>query len=92
MIWGIGTDKFPYVGYISIKITFDTLVVVCPRPPGAKQNSILIVTNTDLVRRLLVPLIGKEDSVPKRIHPQFHQAFKRGTQEQSAPAEGVGRL
>ena len=47
-IWGIGTQKLPYDEYIPIKITFnpllagkpetfDTLAVVCPRPPGAGQ-------------------------------------------------------
>lgn len=45
-IWGIVTEKFPYHGYIPIKIkfgptmagkieTFDTLAFMCPRPPGA---------------------------------------------------------
>lgn len=45
-IWGIGTAKCLDDGYIPIQMsfgsaavgkveTFDTLVVVCPRPPGA---------------------------------------------------------
>lgn len=58
---------------------------MCQRPQGAEQNSMLM-------RRLPVPLIGKEDLAEKGIHPQLHQAFKRIPQEQSAPAEGVERL
>lgn len=45
-IWGIGSQKFPYDGYIPIKITFEPsvagktetfnmLALVCPRPPTA---------------------------------------------------------
>lgn len=74
-IWGIGTDKFPYDGHIPIKIpfgpavtgkmeTFDTLAIVCPRPPGAEQNSLLIGTNMDLVRRLLATVVGEDGSMP----------------------------
>lgn len=69
-IWEIGTTKCPYDGYIPIQIAFgpavvgkveafDTLAVVCPRPPGAGEKSILIGTNTDLVRRLLLSCIGR---------------------------------
>lgn len=63
-----------------------------PSTPATEQNSMLIGTNSDLVRRLLIPLAGKEDSGLKRIQPTLHQAFKRVIQEQSTLVEGVGRL
>lgn len=77
-ICGIGTDKCPYDGYILIKIAFgpaaaakveafDTLAGVCHRPLGAEQNSILIGTNIDLVRRLLSSVIGQDGSVTNGI-------------------------
>lgn len=47
----------------------------------------LIRTNTGLVRRLLVPMIGKEDLMSKGIRPQLHQAFKWLMQEQNAPVD-----
>ena len=64
-IWGLGTQNFPYDGYLPVRLTFDpstagvaeTLAIVCPRPPGADKNSLIIGTNTDLVRRLLAPLV-----------------------------------
>lgn len=79
-IWGIGTAKCPYDGYIPIQIAlgpaavgkleaFDTLTVVCPRPPGAGWNSILIGTNTDLVKRLLLSVLGEDGSILDKIHP-----------------------
>lgn len=37
-------------------IQHDTLAVLCPWPPGAGRNSLLIGTNTNLLRRLLTPL------------------------------------
>lgn len=74
-IWEIGTDKCPYDGYIPNQIAFglaaagkveafDTLAVVSPRPPGAENNSILIGTNTDLVRRLPSSVLGEDGSIP----------------------------
>lgn len=44
--------------------TVNTLVVVCPRPPGAEQNSMLIGMNTNLVRRLLVSVIREDGFTP----------------------------
>lgn len=101
-IWGIGTQKFPYDEYMPIRITFGppltektetfyTLAVVCSRPPRAGQNSLLIGTNTDLVRRLLTLLTSKSLAIEK-IHPHLRQGFQHVVQEQRAPADGVVRL
>lgn len=84
-IWGIRTAKCPYDGHIPIQVAFgpvaagkeeafNTLAVVCPRPPRAEQNSILIRINTDLVRRLLSSVLGEDGSIPNKIHPKLLQA------------------
>lgn len=83
-IWGIGTTRCPYDGYIPIQIsfgpvavgkeeTFDTLVVVCPRPPGAGRNSILVGTNTDLVRRLLFAVLDTKGVTPTRSTHNYNK-------------------
>ena len=102
-IWGIGTQSFPYDGYLPIKLTFDpslagkaetfdTLAVVCPRPPGANKSSLIIGTNTDLVRRLLTQLVQGQDAPTLKVHPMLRQAYQRLGLEQKAPAEGVGKI
>lgn len=61
-IWG------HFDGYIPIQMYFvpaangkeeayDTLAVVCSRSPGVGGNSILVGTNTDLVKRLLLSVL-----------------------------------
>lgn len=98
---GIGTQNFPYDGYLPAKLTFepsvagkaetfDTLAVVCLRPPGASKSS-LIGTNTDLVRRL-TPLVQEPDTSTTSVHTMLRQAYQRLVQEQKAPAEGVGKI
>lgn len=102
-IWGLGTQNFPYEGFIPIKLTFDpsvagkaetfdTLAVVCPRPPGAHGSSLIIGTNTDLVRRLLTPLVQKESAQAMKVHPMLTQVYKNIVHEQKAPLEGVGKI
>lgn len=61
---GSWNSEFPYDGYLPIKLTFDssmtgtfdTLDFVCPRVPGATKSSLIIGSNTDLVKRLFNPL------------------------------------
>lgn len=80
-IWGIGTEKFPYNGYLSIQLTFespvvgyaetfDTLAIVCTCLPGISQGSLIVGTNTNLVRCLLTPIVpAGDDLVMGEIHP-----------------------
>ncbi|CAI9613085.1 unnamed protein product, partial [Staurois parvus] len=102
-IWGIGTQNFPYDGYLPVRLTFDpsvagktetfdTLAVVCPRPVGVSTGSLIIGTNTDLVRRLLTPVVLESDTSTTSVHPLLRQAYQRLVQEQKAPAEGVGKI
>ena len=102
-IWGLGTQNFPYDGYLPIKLTFDpsvagkaetfdTLAVVCPRPPGADRSSLIIGTNTDLVRRLLTPLAQVQSTPAVKVHPMLAQVYQNLVHEQKAPAEGVGKI
>ena len=101
-IWGIGTQKLPYDGCLQVKLEFssatvgqpgvcDALAIVCPRPPGANRSSMIVGTNTDLVRRLITPLVTEESSTSEEMHPMLRPIYQRIIQEQRAPAE-VGRL
>uniref|UniRef100_A0A8C5LMT5 ribonuclease H n=1 Tax=Leptobrachium leishanense TaxID=445787 RepID=A0A8C5LMT5_9ANUR len=100
-IWGIGTEKLPYDGYLQVKLEmgsevvgqsggYDALAIVCPRPPGANRSSMIVGTNTDLVRRLLTPIV-LEEGPTKGVHPMLRSIYQRMVEEQKAPAE-VGRL
>lgn len=40
---------------------FDTLAIVCPWLPGSTGNLLILGTNTDLVKRLLVPVAYRCD-------------------------------
>lgn len=102
-IWGLGAQSFPYDGYLPIKLTFDpsvagktevfdTLAVVCPRPPGASKMSLIIGTNTDLVRRLLTPLVETSNHQDPNIHPMLKTAYQRLVLEQKTPGEGIGKV
>lgn len=59
-IWGLSSDKYPYDGYLPIRLEFteavagvpqtiDTLVLVCPDPKPEQHIAILVGTNTSLV-------------------------------------------
>ncbi|XP_040195270.1 LOW QUALITY PROTEIN: uncharacterized protein LOC120928229 [Rana temporaria] len=51
----------------------------------------IVGTNTDLVRRLITPLVTEERSTSEEMHPMLRPIYQRIIQEQRAPAE-VGRL
>ena len=65
------------------------MAIVCPCPPGADKNSLIIGTNTDLVRRLLAPLVLQKGTLPTKIHPMLARDLR---QEEEAPEEGVGKI
>uniref|UniRef100_A0A8C5QDK8 Uncharacterized protein n=1 Tax=Leptobrachium leishanense TaxID=445787 RepID=A0A8C5QDK8_9ANUR len=50
----------------------------------------IVGTNTDLVQRLLTPIVLEEGST-KGVHPMLRPVYQRMVEEQKAPAE-VGRL
>lgn len=61
-IWGLSSHKYPYDGYLPIKLEFtenvvglpqavDTLALVCPDSQPEKRIAILVGTNTNIVRR-----------------------------------------
>ncbi|XP_068118921.1 uncharacterized protein [Hyperolius riggenbachi] len=103
-IWGLSAKKFPYDGYLQIKIsadplifgqsgTFDALAIVCSRPPGSDRSSMIVGTNTHLVRRMLEPLLSREAHLAEgELHPLLRPIYQGLIQEQEAPAEGVGKL
>lgn len=95
-IWGLGTQNLPYDGYLPIKLAFDPFVagkaeicdilaVVCPHPPGASKISLIIGTNTDLLRRL-----PEQSTSNPSVHPMLRQVYQCLVQEEKAPAEVVG--
>lgn len=61
-IWGLSSADYPYDGYLSLKLEFleadigvtetiDALVLVCPDPVVRFGASILVGTNTPMVRK-----------------------------------------
>ncbi len=62
-IWGLSSHKYPYDGYLPIRLEFtevvagvpqtvDTLALVCPDPKPEQSIAILVGTNTSLVQQL----------------------------------------
>lgn len=63
MLECLSADQYPYDGYICLKLEFtgdvvgvaeniETLVLVCPDPAMKGEISIVVGTNTSIVRRL----------------------------------------
>lgn len=101
-IWGIGTESLPYDGYLQVKLDLgpevtgqprscEALAIVCPRPTGDHRGGSMIVgTNTDLVRRLLTPVILEEGHTGE-LHPMLRPVYNKIAEERLAPSE-VGRV
>lgn len=101
-IWGIGTKSLPYDGYVIVHLEFgpsimgqsessETLAIVCSRPPGANRSSVIVGTNTGVVRRLLAPIDLECDLKVSKVHPALHPLCCQLQKEQRAP-EAVGRI
>uniref|UniRef100_A0A8C5MGG5 CCHC-type domain-containing protein n=1 Tax=Leptobrachium leishanense TaxID=445787 RepID=A0A8C5MGG5_9ANUR len=97
-IWGMGMEKFPYDGYIQVKLEFsseiagqprvcDTLAIVCPRPSGANRSSMIVGMNADVLRHLLTPLVTEENPAPKKAHSMSRPACPRRVKEQRTTTE-----
>lgn len=73
---GYWSQELPYDVYLSVRLAFDpsvvgqletfkTLAIVCLHPPGAIRSFLIVGTNTDLIRRLLTPIVSESDPATK---------------------------
>lgn len=74
-IQGIQAEDYPCDGYLQIKLwcdswragkpqNFETLAIVYPWLPMSTGSSLIVGTNTDLVKRLLAPVVSRCDPLP----------------------------
>lgn len=90
-IWGLSADQYPYDGYMCLKPEFagdvvgvaetiETLVLVCPDPAMKGEISIVIGTNTSIVRSLFHSC-KKQDGDNflhnMSVHPVIEKAYER---------------
>lgn len=90
-IWGLSADEYPYDGYLRLKLEFtgavvgvtetiETLVLVCPDPAVKGEYSILVGTNTSIVRRLYHSCKDKGGDNflhTLTVHPMIREAYER---------------
>lgn len=89
-IWGLSSHRYPYDGYLSLKLEFteavagvhqvvDTLALVCPDPLAKGGIAILVGTNTQLVKKLFecCQEHGGEGFISTlQVHPLIREAFE----------------
>ncbi|KAK0133373.1 Paraneoplastic antigen Ma1 [Merluccius polli] len=89
-IWGLSAHKYPYDGYLSLRLEFtgavtgvsqvvDALALVCPDPQTQQGIVILVGTNTHVVRKLFDSCreqAGDRFLSTLRIHPVFKRVFE----------------
>lgn len=89
-IWGLSSHKYPYDGYLPIRLEFteavagvpqtvDTLALVCPDPKPEQPIAILVGTNTSLVRQLFDACKEKEGENflnVLTVHPVVKAAYE----------------
>lgn len=89
-IWGLSSHKYPYDGYLPIRLEFtenvvgvpqkvDTLALVCPNPVKEEGIAILVGTNTRLVKKLFDSCqekAGDEFLSSLTIHPMVREAYQ----------------
>ena len=90
-IWGLSVNKYPYDGYMCLKLEFsevvvgiaetiETLVLVCPEPVMEREISIVVGTNTSIVRRLFQSCKahkGDHFLSTLSVHPVIRQAYEK---------------
>lgn len=89
-IWGLSSHKYPYDGYLPIRLEFtesvagvpqtvDTLALVCPDPVKDESIALLVGTNTSLVRQLFDSCkqeAGDRFMSTLHIHPLIRDAYQ----------------
>lgn len=89
-IWGLSSHKYPYDGYLHIRLEFtenvtgvpqtvDTLALVCPDPVKDEGIAVLVGTNTSLVKRLFDSCkekAGEGFLNTLTIHPLVKEAYQ----------------
>uniref|UniRef100_A0AAY4C672 Gypsy retrotransposon integrase-like protein 1 n=1 Tax=Denticeps clupeoides TaxID=299321 RepID=A0AAY4C672_9TELE len=100
-IWGLSVKDYPYEGYLCLKLEFnsdvvgvsetvETLVLVCPDPIIQGEASVIIGTNTSVVRRLFnsCKLKGGENFLcSMTVHPEIKQAYQKFQQSPNETAD-----
>uniref|UniRef100_A0A3B3QDK9 Gypsy retrotransposon integrase-like protein 1 n=1 Tax=Paramormyrops kingsleyae TaxID=1676925 RepID=A0A3B3QDK9_9TELE len=90
-IWGLSAAQYPYDGYVCLKLEFtgdvvgvteavETLVLVCPDPAVKSDVSILVGTNTSVVRRLFERCKsegGESFLTSLVIHPIIKETYQK---------------
>ena len=99
-IWGLSSHKYPYDGYLPIRLEFteavagvpqtiDTLALVCPDPVKEDGIAILVGTNTNLVKKLFETCREKAGDgflSTLTIHPVMKDAYQSISQTVHKPA------
>lgn len=89
-IWGLSSQKYPYDGYLPIRLEFtegvvgvpqtvDTLALVCPDPKPDQHIAILVGTNTSLIRQLFNACkekAGENFMSVLTVHPVVKAAYE----------------
>lgn len=100
-IWGLSVNEYPYDGYLCLKLEFnsdvvgvaetvETLVLVCPDPTIKGEASIIVGTNTSVVRQLFdsCRLQGGENFLTSMtVHPEIKEAYQRFQESSEEVAE-----
>lgn len=100
-IWGLSVNEYPYDGYLCLKLEFNsdvvgvaetvkTLVLVCPDPTIKGEASIIVGTNTSVVRQLFDFCRlqgGKNFLTTMTVHPEIKEAYQRIQESSDKVAE-----
>ena len=90
-IWGLSAKEYPYNGYMCLKLEFtgdvvgvaetiETLVLVCPDPVMKGDVSVVVGTNTSIVRRLFhsCKIHGGDNFLNTlSVHPVIKEAYEK---------------
>lgn len=90
-IWGLSAKEYPYNGYMCLKLEFtgdvvgvaetiETLVLVCPDPVMKGDVSVVVGTNTSIVRRLFHSCKthgGDHFLNTLAVHPVIKEAYEK---------------
>lgn len=98
-IWGLSSHKYPYDGYLPIKLEFtenvvglpqivDTLALVCPDSQPEKRVAVLVGTNTNIVRRLFEACkqkLGDHFLHTLSVHPVVREVYENIQKSDGSP-------
>lgn len=100
-IWGLSSNSYPYDGCLSVQLEFpgsvtgvtetiNALVLVCPDPIMKGEVSILVGTNTSVVKKLVEACknkVGGNFLTTLPVHPMMKAAYENAMLTASQPAD-----